>query len=520
MARDGDFSDKVKKQLQERVAHHCSNPDCGIQTISPKKSDNTGIMNGGEAGHICAVKPNGARYNPKMTVEECKSIENGIWLCSVCHHTIDTDPKSYSVELLKEWKTQAELKALNNYKKRPKTQQDINEAQQSLLSVMPLKSISEAIKNVHSSVDVSLEKLDPRFNIHSNYANGKTSFVIQPNADDVEVKFSIEMDNSNKPLFEELFKHGKPISLKNIGQIQTDSELINHFFINKNFTKLIVSPTKKIKSHIQFYTKDENFKGEHIQILEGEITHGIETYSFSGSIGNIIHFNINKMPLDLGIANEQDTFKVSLDLNFESWENCELRSLNNVEEVFNFLRLINHDDVHAKLFANGYQFASVTVNSFKKFTSSNILLYVAYVFKASKICKILNYPAYLPKDCTIIMEEYDFISEVYENLIKKRVVKYNEVVSNTKMTFLITEDNFDIFNNILTQPRLDYEFKLTNEDNLQISFFNQKFELPPREWWFRKFKVKLNRQNIRLGDSIKMTLVPYKESTYTLRYKL
>ncbi len=45
-----------------------------------------------------------------MTVEERRSIENGIWLCSICAHTVDTDPVVYTVELLKRWKKQAESK--------------------------------------------------------------------------------------------------------------------------------------------------------------------------------------------------------------------------------------------------------------------------------------------------------------------------------------------------------------------------------------------------------------------------
>ena len=108
-----DFTATVKRQLRDRVANYCSNPSCGILTVAAKQSDSSGISNIGEAAHICAVQPNGARYNSAMTSSERKSIENGIWLCSACHHIIDTDPMSYPIGTLKEWKTQAELKAIN-----------------------------------------------------------------------------------------------------------------------------------------------------------------------------------------------------------------------------------------------------------------------------------------------------------------------------------------------------------------------------------------------------------------------
>lgn len=102
-----DFTDKTKRVIQERAGNHCSNPDCRVLTSGPnahpEKSTKTGV-----AAHITAASAGGPRYNPHLTPEQRQSAENGIWLCQNCAHFIDTDYLSYSVELLCDWKSQAE----------------------------------------------------------------------------------------------------------------------------------------------------------------------------------------------------------------------------------------------------------------------------------------------------------------------------------------------------------------------------------------------------------------------------
>lgn len=109
MSRDN-FSEKVKATLRTRVAGLCSNPDCRKVTIGPNKLQNK-VTILGEAAHICAAAEGGPRYDPNMTSDKRKSIDNGIWLCNTCARIIDADERSYPVELLHKWKLQAEKSA-------------------------------------------------------------------------------------------------------------------------------------------------------------------------------------------------------------------------------------------------------------------------------------------------------------------------------------------------------------------------------------------------------------------------
>lgn len=107
MPERDDFTMKVKNTLAKRVGYRCSNPMCRKLTIGPKKGDD-GAMMDGIAAHITAAAQGGPRYCPILTAEERSSIDNGIWLCSKCSILIDRDVKEYTVDVLKQWKAQAE----------------------------------------------------------------------------------------------------------------------------------------------------------------------------------------------------------------------------------------------------------------------------------------------------------------------------------------------------------------------------------------------------------------------------
>ena len=112
-AKRDDFSSSVKKTMAERVAYLCSNPACRILTVGPhSKSDKVNRL--GEAAHITAAIEGGERFDPTLTPEQRKAIDNGIWLCCDCHKLVDTDPDAYPVELLRQWKAAAEAEASAN----------------------------------------------------------------------------------------------------------------------------------------------------------------------------------------------------------------------------------------------------------------------------------------------------------------------------------------------------------------------------------------------------------------------
>jgi hypothetical protein len=106
-----DFSKKTKELLASRVGFRCSNPKCQKPTSGPQ-IDPVKAASIGKAAHITAASPGGKRYDNKLSKTQRRAINNGIWLCSNCATLIDTDEQRYTIELLLDWKTKAEQKAL------------------------------------------------------------------------------------------------------------------------------------------------------------------------------------------------------------------------------------------------------------------------------------------------------------------------------------------------------------------------------------------------------------------------
>ena len=69
------------------------------------------MVTAGEAAHISAAAPGGPRYDPALTPEQRKDINNAIWLCSTCADIVDKDFRNYSVATLRQWRDLAERDA-------------------------------------------------------------------------------------------------------------------------------------------------------------------------------------------------------------------------------------------------------------------------------------------------------------------------------------------------------------------------------------------------------------------------
>ncbi len=97
-----------------RAAGKCSRPSCGRQTLGPssKLTDKGQIL--GEAAHIRAASPGGARHDQSQSEDERHSVENGLWLCERCAALVDKNGGAdFSVAELTTWKMAAERAALD-----------------------------------------------------------------------------------------------------------------------------------------------------------------------------------------------------------------------------------------------------------------------------------------------------------------------------------------------------------------------------------------------------------------------
>ena len=114
-----DFSAKTVETLAKRVAYRCSNPACGRITIAPNLDNGEKATIIGIAAHITAAAPGGPRFDNALNTDERVSIGNGIWLCANCSILIDREPATYTVTLLREWKTATEQQVRREFEAQP-----------------------------------------------------------------------------------------------------------------------------------------------------------------------------------------------------------------------------------------------------------------------------------------------------------------------------------------------------------------------------------------------------------------
>lgn len=118
-----DFDKPIVDALAKRAAFICSNPECKTLTIAPSSEDALKFIYIGKAAHIAAASEGGPRFDPSMSSEERKSIDNGMFLCSNCADMIDKNKGiDFPVALLKEWKSTHEMWVGNNLNKKVQQQ--------------------------------------------------------------------------------------------------------------------------------------------------------------------------------------------------------------------------------------------------------------------------------------------------------------------------------------------------------------------------------------------------------------
>ena len=91
---------KAIKLLWGKSHNRCA--ICKVRVIEEKKEGSpypVGIM-----AHIEGENPGSARYNPELDYPEKHGYENLILLCPTCHTKVDNDPKTYTVDKLKQIK--------------------------------------------------------------------------------------------------------------------------------------------------------------------------------------------------------------------------------------------------------------------------------------------------------------------------------------------------------------------------------------------------------------------------------
>ncbi len=108
--RRDDFTGTTRNDIAKGAGWLCSYPGCRAATVGAT-ADGKGVIDIGTASHIAAAAPGGPRYDANMSEEVRRSAENGIWMCRDHGKAIDSDDAYFTVEILRQWKRDAETES-------------------------------------------------------------------------------------------------------------------------------------------------------------------------------------------------------------------------------------------------------------------------------------------------------------------------------------------------------------------------------------------------------------------------
>ena len=512
MSRDN-FSKKIIQILRERVAHRCSNPDCRVVTSGPtKKVDKANNL--GTAAHICAASKGGPRYDEKMTKKERGSIDNAIWLCRNCSFRIDNDETGYPVNLLYQWKKEAEKKASQEMGKPLPDNKELSNMLAIACGKKTRTFLPNAISNIHYAAEDYLEKLDPRFEVNSSFYQGQTSYLLSAKkGESVNINLKLNSDTSKiRELdcrYNELIKYGNDLIIDKC-YIDSESSKLLNFLSQGRMGKLIISPRKtEILVIINLIQKDTNLI-ETIGEFKGYFSYGkqggnIEAFGFNNHIKLSIKFDHDNQTI------ENCFFTLSLE--HELWNDLDINQLPYFSKCHSFFhKLSDKWDMQCKLEKDGDHIATIDSLIPKKGNYKNIMTLLNYTERCRKLAIYLNKIIKYQSNVQFTAEEHKLIKETVDRINSNIIYNFNffeenpiidiivtdKLISDIKMKKLIklcfvakTADTIKVFSDVLTLPKV----KITLSNVLPCIF-------------------EKSLEQIKKGDEVKIELVPGENFSY------
>lgn len=508
------FTQPVIRMMRERVAARCSSPDCRVPTLAPSGKEK--LNNIGVAAHIHAASEGGPRYNPNMTIEERKSIHNGLWLCANCSIKIDRDAELYPAELLYSWKAQAEQAASEEQGKKLPTRNDIIDALTTAFTGVPKSVLNQSISNVHEAKKKALEALDPRFSINSQYIDGRSLIQICaqeniPFTMNVKPEGAKEFTNKHKSLVE----HGRALTIDtNLIEIE-GSKLIE--YITESFENGSLTLSKrKIPSTQRLWVVNKDSNAHvYLEDIHGHIVFGTKSFEFTGTALNGIlgYKHICQFSNDSGESN--------FNLNFSSWEGQSINKikyfnklLNFFEEIFKGSKLLSSLEVDGEYELNGSLEDPKSIEWFYHIHS-----HLRYIKYSREISRYANIDIKYTSNVSCTYEYLQYVYEVYKTIMGLYRWTEKDQKSNARTTIRI--ENAKEFKRQI-MPSEACEIKILDREIESIELFGKYITLPPRIYLIQGTIPKIlskSQEEIKDGDYVEIEYIPSSNYSCSILYE-
>lgn len=514
MSRDN-FSKKIIQVLRERVAHRCSNPDCRVVTSGPtKKVDKANNL--GTAAHICAASKGGPRYDEKMTKEERSGIDNAIWLCRNCSYKIDNDETGYPVNLLYQWKEEAEKKASQEMGKPLPDNKELSDMLAIACGKKTKIFLPNAISNIHYAAEDYLEKLDPRFEVDSSFNQGQTTYLLSAKkGESIPIKVKIKVNSDTSKIreldcrYNELIKYGNDLIIDNC-YMDIDGSKLLEFLSQERMGKLIISHRKtEILIIINLIKKDTN-SIETIGEFKGYFSYGkqggnIEAFGFNNHIKLSMKFDHDNQTIGKG--------SLTLSLEHKLWKGLDINQLPYFSKCYSFFhKLSDKWDMQFKLEKDGDHIATIDSPIPKKENYKNIMTLLNYTERCRKLAIYLNKIIKYPSNVQFTAEEHKLVKKTVDRINSNVICDPNSFEKNPIIDTIVTDELISV---IKMKKLIEVCFVAKTAETIKV--FSDVLTLP-------KVKViacnvllcifEKSLEHVKKGDKVKVELIPGENFSY------
>lgn len=482
MARNqkDNFGEQVKRDLRERVAHHCSNPGCRAATAAPGRG-NDGVLRDGDAAHIEAASPKGPRYNDGMTSEQRSSIDNGIWLCQRCARLIDQDPDRYTVALMRSWKQQAEETATRELGRAPLSEANVQ--QQMVSALVGTPSLQTALlQNAHTAVKTGLESLDSRITVSTRYGDSGPEITLHAK-ETVALTFRIEAgkDDDIAPRLDAFLEQGEALSISARSVTIQGSRAVEAAFEpvrnNPSGQLRFQPPKRKAKMRICLLHPDGTDRLQ-LDDVDGYLQNGSKELTFHGvACGGMVRLKCGTRIQNLATA----SFTFEVDIN--SWVGLDIATLPYFDDVSQFVdRLFRGWLVEFELKIGGRKlFAGRDPSGSMKVHMRSMQAFLAYTRSAQRLAEILG--RRITFHLTTVEREDHLQLDAFIKYGAPGDVRGKDSLASPLTSMLEVEDSGQNIRTILEKTK-PAELKYVEQETQTLLVFGEPIALPRRIFTF------------------------------------
>lgn len=310
-----DFNPATIRKIKEMAGDVCSMPSCRVITGGAQLlRDNTFSI--GVAAHICAASPGGPRYDSRMSKDERKSYENGIWLCQTHSRMIDVDPVRFPVDLLKCWKEDAEKWSMSNVGQKLITKLEHDKA----IRIAVGRSITEflgdgdsikaPVQDIMLGYEDGLNELDPRFLVkvarHSDGVLEHQIFARPGEQGRFKLNFKQTSTNGNvESSIRRMIERGEKVTFDSDDFEFSESKLLEEISIGKSGRLHIGAEGKEVELVVYLRmdgSEEEEFANFKSTLVSGTKYGKITGQAFSGLLTADFNFSMLGEPPKLNIT--------------------------------------------------------------------------------------------------------------------------------------------------------------------------------------------------------------------------